>query len=744
MEIIKGVEDTVAELKQKGYFDDNFARDLEDGLNAYIGGLESYGAYRTKSNSKNLLKMNISWVYACVDAISDDVAQTEVYLKKLNNNGEVEIIKSHPILDFIYKANDVFTKFDLLKLTQAHLELTGEAPWYITKTESGKPTKILLLESHNLTVVPAFNEDKNEDMVSHYLYRVSDGNSFKEIRIEKDELVFLRNPNPSDQFRGRGTVEAILSTHELDILSEQFNKDFFKNSAQPSLILSTDKAPTASIIEKLQKNIRDKYEGYRNQHKTLILTNGLKVEKSTSTHNEMQYAQQQEFSRDKILASFRVPPSILGLTKDVNRANAEAGEYVFGKRVILPKLKRVFEQLSEFLIPMFGLDATYFLDFDDPVPKNKELNLNIANQAFTAGLITKNEAREVIGFDPLETEGDSFANESVSVNNTASYYKAKRALHNNKKQTTVNKIVNEVLKTKVRELVQPIVMKSFTKKQKNQWKEKAKELSSVKNYTEKDWLGFQAQQHTVMDKYYPILNKKMKSLFNKQKKIVLDSLDMMGDNVSINKLLLNVDKQQDEYVDKFLPTYGSLIVEQAQLALRLLGKENKIFKFTNKEKLTRYTDIVRAYVIARALRIGEETIITTNNKLADIINESLVEGLSIVKIRNKITDLFKEMSDYRAERIARTETTHATNFATEQAYIESEVVEKKEWLTAIDERTCPHCMAMNRKTISLGKSWYKKGDAMIGIDGSRLEFSYEDIDHPPLHTNCRCTLIPVL
>ena len=53
----------------------------------------------------------------------------------------------------------------------------------------------------------------------------------------------------------------------------------------------------------------------------------------------------------------------------------------------------------------------------------------------------------------------------------------------------------------------------------------------------------------------------------------------------------------------------------------------------------------------------------------------------------------------RAVMIARTEALRATNFGALEAYLQSDVVVAKEWLTQRDGRVCPFCQSMDGKVI---------------------------------------------
>jgi SPP1 gp7 family putative phage head morphogenesis protein len=55
-----------------------------------------------------------------------------------------------------------------------------------------------------------------------------------------------------------------------------------------------------------------------------------------------------------------------------------------------------------------------------------------------------------------------------------------------------------------------------------------------------------------------------------------------------------------------------------------------------------------------------------------------------------IDQQFQEFNQKRAETIARTEITRASNEAYIEAY-EQNGINKKQWFTAMDERVCPEC-----------------------------------------------------
>jgi len=56
---------------------------------------------------------------------------------------------------------------------------------------------------------------------------------------------------------------------------------------------------------------------------------------------------------------------------------------------------------------------------------------------------------------------------------------------------------------------------------------------------------------------------------------------------------------------------------------------------------------------------------------------------------------------------------------------------------------CTGCAEMDGTTMALDKPFFKKGSSTM-LGGIHFAFDYEEIQHPPLHVSCRCTLLAIL
>lgn len=156
---------------------------------------------------------------------------------------------------------------------------------------------------------------------------------------------------------------------------------------------------------------------------------------------------------------------------------------------------------------------------------------------------------------------------------------------------------------------------------------------------------------------------------------------------------------------------------------------------------------VSAFIENRKFRFSFDTNTKTREELREALQASVLAGEGVPELTKRVNAVFGFAQKHRAERIARSEVIRASNFGAEQAYIQSQVVARKKWIVSRDERLCPYCEPMAGKEVVLGMVYFQQGDVLHNPDPesiATLRLDYEDIFHPPLHPQCRCTLSPVL
>ena len=206
-------------------------------------------------------------------------------------------------------------------------------------------------------------------------------------------------------------------------------------------------------------------------------------------------------------------------------------------------------------------------------------------------------------------------------------------------------------------------------------------------------------------------------------KIEIDRLNARAKITRLQALqdAINVEltKVTHEYQMTLEDTLIGLFTEQYKEASELLGIMAPVI---NREAIK--TIIEYPY----AGKMFSDRIWDNKDALVKHIKQNLTAGIirgdSIQKMSRQMKKDLNVLY-YQAERLVRTETNYAMNQGHLKGYADSGVVEKYEFLAAIDSRTSKLCKNQNGKV-------YKLSDATVGVN------------YPPLHPNCRSTVIPVL
>ena len=344
-------------------------------------------------NTEGYLKAfgEVGWLFAVVSRIAIAVSETGWHLYNIKA-GERKELDTHPLLDLLYLVNPFQTGQELLELTQMYIDLVGECFWMLSVNRLGVPGEIWVLPPHKVDVVPSRTE-----FISGYVYSTGT----EKVPLEIKEVIHIKSPNPANSFRGIGAVQACSVDIDSEDFASRWNRNFYYNEARPDGILRIPGTVTDADYERVKEQWQRQHQGLMRSHKTAIIRGAdVDYKQISISAKDMDFLNLRHLTRDNILGVFGMPGSMMGITEVGSRARAEADEYVFARWLIKPRLVRIREKLNEQLCPLF--DENIELDFDDPVPENREVLLAEAERGVKAGFLTVNEARQLMGFGSLK------------------------------------------------------------------------------------------------------------------------------------------------------------------------------------------------------------------------------------------------------------------------------------------------------------------------------------------------------
>lgn len=321
--------------------------------------LQAYGAVGT--------------LFSIVHRISESTSQVDWSLFRKSVDGRRRYegeetrtqVTRHAVLDLWNQPNPWTTRQEFVEVTQKHLDLTGEGFWVIATDPRfpSLPLELWTVRPDRMTPVPHPTQ-----FISGYIYTGPNG---EQIPLGVNEVVQIKYPNPLDPYRGLGPVQAILTDLDAARYSAEWNRAFFLNSAEPGGIIQFPDRLTDDEFNEFSDRWREQHQGVSGAHRVAILERGI-WQSTGLSQRDMQFTQLRSVSREIIREAFGIHAHVLGLSEDVNKANAEAGEASFGKWLIRPRLCRIKEALNSRLLPMFGpTTAGLEMDHGNPEPPDR-------------------------------------------------------------------------------------------------------------------------------------------------------------------------------------------------------------------------------------------------------------------------------------------------------------------------------------------------------------------------------------
>ena len=663
------------------------------------------------------------YVFACVSKIAEKTAEVEIKLSKIiNSKGDVKDVFDHPLLDLIYKPNPFQTKSEFIELAVINRNLCGDAFILKVRNNSGQVIELWNLRPDLMTIIT----DPNLYIKGYEYTREEDG---KVISIPKEDIIHWKKPSPIQTHFGASPLAAAAMRVDTEEFATRYQRDFFLNNARIDAVLESPNILNKRQIDQIKKEWAKKYQGVGKNSKIAILGSGTKYQQIAISQKEMDYIESLRFTRDDILVAFKVPKPIVAVVDDVNRANSETAMTIFLSETIKPEISSLIEKINEEITyEDFGDDL--FLTFTDPSPENRDAKLAEYANGLQNNWLLINEVRQRENLPPIKGGWTMYLNPLLSPAGGLPEGKTPKSIDTSKIKNADwrEKVVENpekklsIFKGKMLLKLKFQIKEDLSKSMKS-YKDKS---VKIKGKTKGKEVRFIKQE--IKNEYAEVVNKKIEEMSPKLKRAMIDfaidqqkrflkklnkSKSIKAINIEVVKKAFNKIKEDQLLAEFSFPFIAELAKEAGDDALDMIAPAED-FSVAKMDKVLR----------KRAEMLADSINGTTLEKLTGTITEGINEGEGIGEMTDRIQSVYSDFSDYRAERIARTETTAANNEGFIEAYKQSGVATHKEWIAVMDDRTRPEHADLNGEVVPLDSN-FSNG------------LSY------PQEPNCRCVIGPV-
>ncbi len=518
----------------------------------------------------------------------------------------------------------------------------------------------------------------NGELIGYVFHKTNGTN----IGFELDEIIHNKRPNPFNEWRGMSIMERAAEYIDIEITTTSFTMNYMHNNASPSGIVTLPNM-TKEAFKQFTQQWREGYEGPENAGKTAFVRGeGADFKAVGATLKDVDQKVTREMAKEDVLMMFDMPKGLLGGAGDkgLGRSESEALEYIFATWKIEPMMERLDGIYQKILASFRTGEGT--VGHESPIPADKEYILS-RNEKGVDKWITRNEARQSMGLPPLP-DGDKlppFQQQQVTPGPAKSV-----------KRVTLKKQVKE---------------------------DKVKKL----NQEQEDFRSeLVATTEVYATKFKSVLSKFVRN----QEAEMIDKIN--ASSKAYNEWLPDVKTQSEELAKLLTPVIIELMETQSE----------DVAHFITGELLTISPEI-RRQVETNILQISGVFNADTIRELERTLAEGQTAGESLVKLKKRVESVYSDAKGYRAERIARTETLRASNDTAELVYKENGFTEVQ-WF--VNPGACEFCQSFAGMTKTIGGSFLEEGDIVTGVDGGKLKIDYSDIETPPLHPNCTCSIVP--
>ena len=224
--------------------------------------------------------------------------------------------------------------------------------------------------------------------------------------LPAEQVMVIRDPHPINNDDGFSALAAGALWTDTAEQIDRSRWSHLKNGPDPSLIITSPDEinPTEDELDAAAAKFNSKYSGTGNHGKAMFLSAG-KVEKLSSTPDEMAYDRAFLQLRDAILALHGVPGVAAGVTDGGSYAAFYTSLKQFTMLTVQPTLNLLAEEETEQQSPEFGDRLTVVMQaasIDDPALLEQRIRTDIS-----AGALTKGEVRALRNMPPFGDARDA-------------------------------------------------------------------------------------------------------------------------------------------------------------------------------------------------------------------------------------------------------------------------------------------------------------------------------------------------
>lgn len=330
----------------------------------------------------------VSTFYSGCELIANSIASIPIEVKSRTNN---QVIR-HNLYDVL--RNGQLTKFMLIKSLILDAYKYGDGLAYIKRSNNGMPVEIIYRPHGTMSIL--------YNTASRQLYYLDP--TIRKGKIEPINVIHIYK-NTRDGINGIGLPVFAQKALGLASATDNAAKDFFDSGCNLSGVLKSSKPLTSAQKLDILNSWRTAFNGASGGN-VGVLGNDLSFEKVGSNSAESQMIESRQFNVLEICRYLNINPVLLGVQGGTAYKSIEEAQQELVLHTLLPLLNLIEEEFNrKLLLPS---ESDLYIDFNEDklVLASKKDKADYYTTLVRNGLLTPNEARLELGYNPVEGADD--------------------------------------------------------------------------------------------------------------------------------------------------------------------------------------------------------------------------------------------------------------------------------------------------------------------------------------------------
>jgi len=270
---------------------------------------------------------------ACARIVAETVASLPLHLYRKIDEHSNERAIDHPLYRVLSKRPNAWqTRYEWVEQMCLHMGFFGASYQLKVRGARGFIEELHPLDPGNMRL------EQETDKRLTYIYR--EPNTGRQIIYQDNQIMrvtWLSFDGMTPAMPTELGKDAISLARSL----EQYASTFYKNNAQPGVVLHTDQALPREVREQLRDQWNNRHRGPSKAGEVAVLSNGLKVDTVSATNQESQLAELWLQALLAVCRFWRMPPHMVQELGRATWGNLSSEMVSFEKFTIQPWLRRI-------------------------------------------------------------------------------------------------------------------------------------------------------------------------------------------------------------------------------------------------------------------------------------------------------------------------------------------------------------------------------------------------------------------